>query len=569
MYRALFIGQGFNATDEGWLQSLGARIAGGQMPYRDFYFGSPPVSIYEQAALIKIFGDGYGILASRWVFSVEVALSSVLAYLVVLRYARPTLAFLVSLPTCFFTVILYYFTNYSYDGEVLALLSVALLVHSSPRRWPVAVLGGLAGSLSFMAKPTFLGLAGIVLIALAANVVAARRSGDQSLSPAVDRPAAIAYAGGFALGIALVLAYFATAGEAGDFVNKAFFLPRQTYPVGLGFVVWQDMPQWMLAVPNIAGYLAALLVGVLLLRVTGIPDWIRLAAAAALMLLLLYRASPSAAGGLPTARQDAVLLVAIGTLWLLNVAAIVLAVVRPPALRGDLFPPELPVIAFGLQYIGQYNAAGVRFSYYGTFLSIPVALLLLRRLARAPVWRWGDLGVAAPIYGAALLGMAIALTGIVDTHGVVYRDAPRSTLTSTFAAPLLAGVSSTPANTQQVDGVIDAVDSRTGPGDPILVFPDFPALYYLTGRRNPTRIGWFETPQLSLQQADEVVRDLQRDPPKVVVVQTYDEGDFLRAGPPLDYASIPVLRPIYTYVIDNYTLVDRVGDIQIFVPKST
>jgi hypothetical protein len=112
------------------------------------------------------------------------------------------------------------------------------------------------------------------------------------------------------------------------------------------------------------------------------------------------------------------------------------------------------------------------------------------------------------------------------------------------------------------------VASRTAPGDPILVLPDFPALYYLTGRRNPTRIGWLEPPQVSPQQADEVVRDLQRDPPKVVVVQTYDEGDFLRAGPPLDYASIPNLRPIYTYVIDHYSLVDKVGDIQIYVPKS-
>lgn len=34
-YRATFITQGFDATDEGWLQSAGRRITLGQVPYRD------------------------------------------------------------------------------------------------------------------------------------------------------------------------------------------------------------------------------------------------------------------------------------------------------------------------------------------------------------------------------------------------------------------------------------------------------------------------------------------------------------------------------------------------------
>jgi hypothetical protein len=540
------------------------------MPYRDFYFGSPPLSIYEQAALIRLFGDLYTILASRWVFSVEVAVSTVLAYVTLLRWQTAKAAFLLTLPTCFFTVILFYFTNYSYDGEVFALLSLALLVHSSPPRWALSLVGGAAASLAFMAKPTFLILIGVTLLAAIANGAAARRAGHDAPSAAITVQSALVYLTGFGLGCLLVFAYFATAGVGADFVRKAFLVPRQTYPVSLTFVIWQDMPEWMLAPPNIAGYIAGLVVLALAIRISGIPDWLRVAAVAAVFGVLLVRAAPPAADGLPTARQDAVLLVGLGSLWVLNLAAAVFALVTPPHLRRRLFPPELGVMGLGLQYIAQYNAAGVRFSYYGTFLSIPVALLLLHRLAQlpSPPWRRGRFEIAAPTWSAIILGVSIALTGIVDAHGVVFRDGPRSQLTSSFRTPALNGIRSLPINAETVDGVVGAVESRTAPDDPIFVMPDFPALYYLTGRRNPTRIGWYESPQVSEQQANEAVADLERDPPKVIVLQSYDEGDFLRTGPPLDYMNIPQLRPIYVYIVDNYRQVDTVGDLKIYVPNS-
>lgn len=566
VYRATFITQGFNATDEGWLQSMGSRIAEGQVAYRDFYFGSPPLSIYEQAALIRAFGEGYGILASRWVFSVEVGLASVLAFVILLRYVAPGLAFLLCLPTCFFTVILYYFTNYSYDGELFALLSIAFLVHAIRGRQWLAVIGGLAGSLAFMAKPTFLGLLGIVILAALANAVAGRRVS----SYIVGRLSTAVYVAGFAAGCLLMYLYFAAAGAGGDFINKAFLLPRQTYPVSATFVIWQDMPQWMLQVPNIAGYIAVLLLLFLVLRAESIPDLARLAAAGAVIAVLAVRAVPEAVNGLPTARQDALLLVSIALLWLLNLGAIVLAALAPRSLRERIFPPELPVMALGLQYIGQFNAAGVRFSYYGTFLSVPVALLLLHTLGRlsTPLWRRGVFSIGVSTWAAVLVGVVVALTGIVDTHGVVNRDGPRSQLNSSFRTPHLGGISTLPQNSETVDGVVAAVTSRTHPGDAIFVMPDFPVLYFLSGRRNPTRIGWYESPQVSQAQAEEAVADMKRDPPKVVVLQTYDGADFLHTGPKLDYMSMPQLRPIYLYILSKYALVEEVNDIQIYTPAA-
>jgi hypothetical protein len=126
-YRATFITQGFNATDEGWLQSVGRRITLGQVPYRDFRFAFPPVSIYKEAALQAIFGDAYTLLFARWVFVAEATLGSVIAYLILTRFVRPRIAVLATLPTVFFSVLIYYFSNYTYHADTLALVSILLI----------------------------------------------------------------------------------------------------------------------------------------------------------------------------------------------------------------------------------------------------------------------------------------------------------------------------------------------------------------------------------------------------------------------------------------------------------
>jgi hypothetical protein len=569
LYRATFISQGFNATDEGWLESLGARIVAGQLPYRDFNYGLPPVSIYQEAALIRVFGDSYGILASRWVFTLEVSLASVLAFTILVRYVRPTLAFLAVLPTCFFSVILFYYSNYSYDGEMLAMLSVALLVHAKPGLRALAVLGGVAGGLAFMSKPTFLGLLPIVLIALLANKLAARREGEQPQRASAGWATAGLYSLGFTLCCLAVLGYFGVQGAAGDLVYKALILPRQSYQIPLGFVIWQDLPQVMFFWPNIAGYLAALLVLLVVARIQGIPEVLRAGVAAVLVAVLVVRALPSSTVGLPTPRQETLLLVILGLLLILNASALLAAVLARGELKAALFPPELPAVALGLQYVAQFNAAGVRYSYYGAFLSVPVALLFLHAFSVAkPYLRRGRLGAGVATWAPLMIGAAIAVTGIVVTHGLVFRDGPRSELSASFTTARLHGISSLPANTSRVDGLVAAVDSMTAPGDPILVLPDFPALYFLTGRRNPTRIGWYETPQVTVSEADQAVADMKRDPPKLVILETYDEGDFLRSGPKLDYAGLPQLLPVYSYVIANYRLVDIVGDLAIYEPLS-
>jgi hypothetical protein len=356
-------------------------------------------------------------------------------------------------------------------------------------------------------------------------------------------------------------------GAAGDLINVAFLVPRQSYPFSLAFVIWQDLPERMLFWPNNAGYIAAGLLLLLVVRIERIPDALRLVAATAGVLLLVVRALPSSNTGLPIARQETLLLVVLGALLLLNAAALLVAILAKDQLRAVLFPPELPALALGLQYVAQFNAAGVRFSYYGTFLTVPIAILFLRALVLDRLsWQRGPFAIRVIALAPALLGLLVAAAGIVDTHGVVFRDGPRSQLSATFATPRLHGLRSLPANRERLDGLVALVESRTSPGDPIVVLPDFPVLYFLTGRRNPTRIGWYETPQVTVRAAQEAVVDMKRDPPKLVILQTYDEGDFRRTGPKLDYEALSQLLPVYRYVVDNYHLVDTVADFQIYEP---
>ncbi|UCD64257.1 MAG: hypothetical protein JSW34_02130, partial [Candidatus Zixiibacteriota bacterium] len=82
VYSALTLGHGFNATDEGYLLSLGQRVVDGQRPYTDFYFFRTPMSVYIQAVRIEIFGDSYTILMSRILWTFQMCIVAILISIV-------------------------------------------------------------------------------------------------------------------------------------------------------------------------------------------------------------------------------------------------------------------------------------------------------------------------------------------------------------------------------------------------------------------------------------------------------------------------------------------------------
>ena len=154
--------------------------------------------------------------------------------------------------------------------------------------------------------------------------------------------------------------------------------------------------------------------------------------------------------------------------------------------------------------------------------------------------------------------------GVVQER--VYEDAQRSQLTADFSTPALRGIKAYPVTQQRVDALVAEIDSRTKAGDPIFFLPDFGLLYEATGRRNPTRLDWYNESFLTPAISDRVLSDLQRDPPKVVFLQTQREGAFERDQPAIDWPNTK-WAPIYDYLVAHYKQVGSVQDIKVMVPN--
>lgn len=572
-YRATFITQGFDATDEGWLQSVGRRITLGQVPYRDFGFFLPPVSIYKEAALQAVFGDAYTLLFSRWVFVAEATLGSVIAYLILRRFVSDRLAFLVTLPTLSFSVLAYYFSNYTYDGEVLVMVSVLFLTMAAPnRRWP-AVVAGIAAGLAGLAKPSYFAFVVLVpVIGLVGDRLIRNRDEVHRALVGVYRSWPLFLAGAV-LTFGAVLALFALAGAAGPFLEAQFPASAvQAVPRPFGFAIWQDLPTAFTSRElKLFGLVCVLLIVAALPGLRSLR-WIPVLCVPLGLIAYSYRYFRLGVDFMP---------MVLGLLLVMNVLAVLISLAaRAPglrsakhsaALRSLLPPPELLVIALALQYLAQFTFSGIIYSYLGAYLSVPVALLLLRALWRVSPASAGEARILtwASIAPALFAGwIVVASIDYVQNH--VYFDAPRSQLTAAFNTPKLAGIWSAPANVRRVDGMVSMVDRYSKPGDPILVMPDFACLYFVTDRENPSGQDWMSYVNLSNSEAA-AVHGLESRPPKVVFLQSVSEFDWARSGRAdyvVDYSNPPLVT-IYDYIRQNYVQVATVDDIAVLVPRGS
>lgn len=559
VYRATFLREGFSATDEGWLQSLGYRVATGQVPYRDFYYHFTPVSVYKEAGLIALLGDAYTVMVSRWAFAMEASLGSLLAFLLVRRFATDLLAFLVTLPTIFFSVQLYYFSNYTYDGEILLLGALVLLVESNGRRRLLAILAGALAALAFGAKPTFVAFVPVVLAAAwlgplvtpSDHAMAGPLAGVRRLWPH--------FLAGFVVVLLLGVAYYALMRAEHQFLYQAFALAQDARHTSRRYALWQDLPDIAFS-----GSVATPVAGAVGLLATaagvkwGPLSWPAVAGTVGLLAWVGYRPDDP----LLFLFRALVLLLAVNI-----AAAAVSAAVHGPWASGRgwagrwrqmLPPPELPLFALTLQYLTQFTYSGMRFSYIGAFLSIPVALLSVVQAGRAAAPEAARLRLQPALAGAAL-GVWLGVGSVLLTHGTVYRDGPRAGLLAGFNTPKLAGVHTLPANAAQVDGLTSAVDVYSRPADQVLILPDYPALYYLTDREPATRQTWYFEWMLTPAIVGEAVADIQRRPPRVVFVQTA----VMEADPA---ARDERVWPLYEYVTSTYRRVATVGGIDVYVP---
>lgn len=582
LYRLTWIFQGWAATDEGWLQAQGQRIASGQVPYRDFDYVFPPLTSFKEAALFAVLGNSWTVYASRMLFTVEVSIAPVLAFLILRRFVSDRAAFIATVPAIFFTVIVLAFTSYTIDAEFMALASLTFAVYGgSGSRFPKAmgIASGICAVLAFMAKQPFLAfLPAIPFVALASTLL--RRGDDRPVEPPVHALQTVWrwYLVGCVVAGGVIVAYFASAGALGDFTYQAILLTTQAHPTSLRFKLIQDLPEYITRYDALVPAVVAVIVILFAFRIARAYELARSALLAvvfgfALALTLRHPPPPS---------RPLFVIVAYGVLVAVGLVALAAtgAVYGPwfrnnstaRELRDRLFPPELVFVALLLQWMAQFHYDGLVFWYEGAYLSVPVVLLFLHRMSSVSLplvkARTISISLGTPVAASVLLGAYLVAGGAGVVIERPYQDAPRSQLTADFTTPALQGIKGYPLTVQRFEGLVAQVDQRTKPGDPIYVIPDFSILYAATHRRNPVRMDWPNESFLTQDFIDKMVSRLHSDPPKLVFVLNQREGAYQRDQTPIDWPNTR-WAPVYGYLMAHYTQVDSVQDIKVMVPNGT
>jgi hypothetical protein len=113
----------------------------------------------------------------------------------------------------------------------------------------------------------------------------------------------------------------------------------------------------------------------------------------------------------------------------------------------------------------------------------------------------------------------------------------------------------------EVREVRDYIVTNSKPDDSLFVLSSQPIYYYLTNRNNPSRfyISWFADPQPF---TDELLSDLKKNPPKLIIYQTgnyYDRPQFIPMADRLPEVNKWILDtyPVSTQVTDTVVIKSR------------
>jgi len=178
--------------------------------------------------------------------------------------------------------------------------------------------------------------------------------------------------------------------------------------------------------------------------------------------------------------------------------------------------------------------------------------------ALAAVLGAGAAGPRAGWHGAAVVTAALLLLPVPGSVVQAFREYAGARVT--VAAPFGAFRFRSEADAAVVSGLVGVVERETRPGDYIFVAADTaPALYALTGRRNPTRYGaLFDLLMRPGGQADAICEDLARRPPRLIV-QSLGARD---AG-----TAVTATGPLQRCLAERYDPGERYGDFRVHRPR--
>jgi hypothetical protein len=555
-----------------------ARVASGQVLYRDLIWMYGPLPIYLQALLFRWLGTG--VTPFLLLMHSLAVLGCLLTYRVARFLLKPALALLGTLALFLggwwggFVGYTQAYTAAIPLGGVAGLVFVACLLAYLRRGNSIwLVLAGIASGVALLTKPEFgLACAGTGLVILTGLALFPR-------ALAGDRGSAL-----WALGLFVVPMSIATAVGYGTLAVLAgwddVWLGLTGYDQDA--ILLQEWPPW--GTPEswlyiVSGLGVFLLAGVSLTVVTAQAEarrrptaTILLGAIGLAMFLGPWRRiaalNPGLVAGMRSSwpaliEQGILILWAPGTV-LLTLLIIVLAVAW---IRAHLRGQPLRLTTGYLTVLVLYTAlADVRSYFYptGTFHFLyldtlfPILLFMAAvSLPLALIQRWRAAVDEARLHRVLMVAiLAYATAGMVWDLDYYSRqdarwEAPRGT------------VLYNPGHERRKawPGLLQQILLHTETGDPIAVLGQEPGFYFWTGRRNPLRQDTL-LPRMesSPEDAQEIVRRFKRDPPRLIAIPqgvTYGRGWFweLEAG----RQAYEDLGPVWEYVQAHYRFQTLVG----------
>lgn len=449
--------------DEGIVLDGAQRILHGQIIYRDFFSFLTPGSYYLTALMFKIFGSSF--LVARTGLAVMGAIMTVITYLLSRRVCRREISLFVSGLVTLTALPYRFLTLHNWDSTFwtcLAVYCAVRLIESPLWGWSLAL--GSSVSLTFLfeqSKGTGLLLGLVIGFWLIAS------SGRDSC--VLVRTMLGPLAAGVAWPIMMAVTYFAGK-HAFVAMLSDWTWPLEHYSranrVPYGFQNWSDSARHALFGTGSIGMRA--FNGFVVSAGFVVP----VLPLVALGLLLYWNLQLRR--GLCPARAKYYTLVTAAISGLLVSVLIV---------RADIIHLMylLPLLALVLAWIIEGNdIPGHLFKAVHPFLT-------------------AYLGVAFLAFSLPLLMRAVTAPHKLTTR--------RGALTTTAR-----------------DTVIDYVQARVQPGEPMLVYPYLPLYNYLTETSSPTRYEYFQPGMNTTQQAKEMVADLaSRRVPWVLFEPSFSE----------------------------------------------
>lgn len=523
----LVIANGMSFNDPTWYFHFGNRVNHGDVPYRDFVFQGGPWPIYVDALFQQIFGTKY--IASLYAGVCVKILRVWVIWMIARRVASPRAAGLLAAFCAFdtaFGFVHHWSTPWvdlliSLAGLLLLVASKAVTSGAERRALRYVALAGFSAALTLGARQsTTAVLAAMLLVSTVA--LAIRRD---SITPRLFA----ALWGGFAVGVALVLALLAALGALRPAIQQMIIdAPAKKavhgLPALLGALSGGGIVDWRYT--YVTGFLffigLSALIAIAIVALASREDrpvstsaFVPLAAPAALAVALFAR---SASLELTTDLPRTFLAVVVG-----------LAVLVPDRAR-TWFGLE-PLVALGLGGLFLSSDWALEMSAPGS--GAPAALVcgvVLIALASSRIPESLKVAFCGALAAVALVHVTVrAYDGsspfqeLRSTDGSLRASSERAHLRGPGDA-MLDGIEVTPWRARSIEWLSKVVE----PGSTCFVYANMPSLYDLLDCKNPTRIDSTIVDFPSLADARRVAKALAASPPDYILAH-----DRMWMSPPL------------------------------------